>query len=142
MATELLLERKTLTDKSTVGEISINGRFQCYTLEDVVRSHKIKSQTAIPAGRYQIKITPSARFKRDLPLLLDVPEFEGIRIHPGNTDADTEGCILVGLTRKDNFIGESRRAFDQIFSSLRYWLTKGEVWITIKNPAGSPDWGG
>ena len=75
----------------------LDGRFGVLHLEDVVRQgEKVPGQTAIPEGIYTVQITFSNRFKRDLPLLLNVPNFEGIRIHPGNTDADTEGCILVG----------------------------------------------
>jgi len=72
-------------------------------------------QTAIPVGTYQIIITPSKRFGRLLPLLVSVPDFDGIRIHPGNKAEDTEGCILVGKTRSSDFIGRSREAFDELF---------------------------
>jgi len=87
------------TEKSTIGEMYVDGVFQCYTLEDKEREVKIKSETAIPKGTYDVIINMSNRFKKEMPLLLKVPNFEGVRIHSGNTNHDTEGCILVGKTR-------------------------------------------
>jgi hypothetical protein len=112
--------------------MNIDGAFECYTLEDVVRPNgeKVYGQTAIPEGRYQIKLTMSNRFKIVLPLLENVPNFEGVRIHPGNTAADTDGCILVGQTKTSNSIGSSRVAFDKLFSRLQ--AHKGEIWLTVK----------
>ncbi len=94
----LKLLRKTFTEESTIGVLSVNGTAECFTLEDKVRAVKIPGKTAIPAGIYEVTITFSDRFQKPLPLLLNVPNFAGIRIHPGNTAADTEGCILVGKT--------------------------------------------
>jgi len=116
---ELLLKRIHKTSTSTIGKLSVDGKFECYTLEDVERAVKIKNETAIPKGKYKVVITPSNRFKRDLPLLQNVPNFEGIRIHSGNTNHDTEGCILVGQTRATDFIGNSRKAFDKLFAKLK-----------------------
>lgn len=132
MAT-FLLQRKWATDKSTIGELSLDGKVMCFILEDVVRPEKIKGKTAIPAGNYKIIITPSSRFKRDLPLLLNVPNYEGIRIHPGNTAADTEGCLLPGIERSMDKVSASRIAFDHLFSTIRMLLRQGEVWIEIKD---------
>jgi hypothetical protein len=100
---ELRLTRKEFTDRSTIGELHVNGVFECFTLEDTVRPVKIKGETAIPEGRYEVVVNFSERFQRPLPLLLNVPNFEGVRIHPGNTDKDTEGCILVGWTKVSFF---------------------------------------
>ena len=83
---------------ATTGELYVDGKFVCYTLEDAIRKEKIKGVTAIPAGTYDVIINMSTRFKRLMPLLLNVPDFEGVRIHPGNTAEDTEGCIRVGLS--------------------------------------------
>ena len=88
---ELSLKRLWLSETTTVGTLAIDGTFECYTLEDKVREKKIKGITAIPAGRYKVIITESPRFKRPLPLQLNVPGFEGVRIHPGNDAGDTEG---------------------------------------------------
>jgi hypothetical protein len=95
--------RKVLTDKVTIGELYIDGVLLCYTLEDRDRflelnhSAKVKSQTAIPTGDYRVVISMSNRFKKLLPEILNVEGFLGIRIHSGNTEKDTEGCILVGM---------------------------------------------
>lgn len=116
----------------TLGRLIIGGTRFCFTCEDVVRDGpKVPGETAIPAGRYQVVITPSARFKRDLPLLLDVPGFSGIRIHPGNTAADTEGCILPGLGFDDAGVRLSVAAFDALFERIRAALASGEVWIDV-----------
>ena len=129
---ELTLQRKWLTEQSTIGELTIAGKFACYVLEDVVRANKIHGKTAIPAGRYRITLTPSARFKRVLPLLNDVPNYAGVRIHPGNTAADTEGCLLPGMARGNDVVTQSRLAFNAIFKQMLN--AKEEIWIEIINP--------
>jgi hypothetical protein len=115
---KLEVKRTTFTDKSTIGELSIDGESFCYTLEDVVRKEKIFGETAIPAGTYKIEFTFSPHFQRILPHLIDVPDYEGVRIHPGNTDADTEGCILVGSTKSVDFIGNSRTTFELLWDKI------------------------
>lgn len=96
---KLLLQRTRLLPDKTVGNLSINGKFYCFTLEDTVRPDGIKvmGQTAIPAGTYKVCVTWSNRFSKPLPQILDVPGFEGVRLHGGNTEADTQGCVLVGF---------------------------------------------
>lgn len=118
---QLLLERLQLDPDVTIGCLHVDGDFECWTLEDVVRAPgvKVKGATAIPAGTYRVDITWSNRFQQPMPLLLSVPMFEGIRIHPGNTQADTEGCILVGLDRLARSIGRSRKAYAALFAKLR-----------------------
>jgi hypothetical protein len=116
---KLALKRLHKTQNSTIGELTVDGLFQCYTLEDIEREVKIKSETAIPKGTYKVIINHSNRFKRLLPLLIDVPGFEGIRIHSGNSNHDTEGCILVGETRSKDLIGKSRKAFDKLFEKMK-----------------------
>lgn len=128
---ELLLKRKWFTDKSTIGELSVNGAFECYTLEDKVRTVKIAGRTAIPAGRYEVAVNFSNRFQKLMPLLLNVPNFEGIRIHSGNTQDDTDGCILVGKTRDTDFVGNSRSTFAALFAKIRAAVTSEKVFIRI-----------
>jgi hypothetical protein len=116
---ELNLKRLHKTAHETIGELYVDGVFECYTLEDKEREVKIKSETAIPKGTYKVIINISNRFKKTMPLLVDVPNFEGIRIHSGNTNHDTEGCILVGKTRGDDYIGGSRVAFAKLMEKLK-----------------------
>lgn len=129
---ELTLLRSHFLNACTIGTLRVDGKDAgVFTLEDVVREgEKIAGKTAIPAGRYRVVIDHSNRFGRDLPRLLDVPGFTGVRIHPGNTDADTEGCILVGYEWKGgDFIGRSRAAFDWLFVQLE--AAAGDIWLTI-----------
>lgn len=128
----LNLKRIEFTDDSTIGELSIDGTFECYTLEDKVRPVKVKGLTAIPAGDYEVIINYSARFKRQLPLLLNVPGFDGIRIHTGNTSKDTEGCILVGKTKGKDFIGLSKAAFNALFEKMKKASERGKIFIHIE----------
>ncbi|CAB4149203.1 hypothetical protein UFOVP531_56 [uncultured Caudovirales phage] len=122
------IKRLHKTANSTIGELLIDGVWECYTLEDIERDIKIKSETAIPRGTYKVIINQSNRLKRLLPLLLNVPNFEGVRIHAGNTNHDTEGCILVGQTRSKDFIGQSRKAFEKLFAKMQ---KAKEITLTI-----------
>lgn len=130
---KLELERIQTDPGVTIGSLRVDGDWAAWTCEDPVRPAgvKVHGQTAIPAGTYKVVITESARFKRPLPLLLDVPMFEGIRIHPGNTAADTEGCILVGMDRLGSSVGRSRLAFDALFTQIRGALNRREE-VTIE----------
>ena len=131
---ELKVLRKELTAKSTIGELHVDGKFECFTLEDAVRPVKIKGLTAIPAGVYEVVVNFSQRFQRPLPLLLNVPNFDGVRLHAGNTDADTEGCLLVGKTKGADFIGASRAAFDAVFAKIQRATAREKVFIEIAQP--------
>lgn len=129
---KLVLDRYDRTDTRTIGKVSINGEWFGYCLEDAIRPVKIPGETAIPFGRYQVVITFSQRFQRDLPILLEVPNFQGVRIHPGNTTEDTEGCILVGMRRGKDTIFESKRAVEALTWRMRQALAAGdEVWLDI-----------
>lgn len=94
----LYLIRSIYTPVNTIGDLLIDHRVFCHTLEDVVRkrgAQKVHGETAIPAGRYPVTLSMSNRFKRVTPEILNVPGFAGIRMHGGNTARDTEGCIIV-----------------------------------------------
>ena len=104
----------------TIGKLYIDGVYQCYTLEDVVRSGpKVAGATAIPTGEYKLVIDFSNRFQQRMPHILNVPSFEGVRIHCGNTSSDTEGCILLGsIWPGKNSVTGSRLAFNKVFPLL------------------------
>lgn len=117
---KLRLHRDDANAFRTHGRLFVNDVFTCYTLEDPIRPIKIPGTTAIPDGTYIVLLTYSNRFKRPMPLLRDVPGFEGVRIHPGNAVEDTEGCILVGQTRQKNTIGLSRAAYAALLAQLTF----------------------
>lgn len=124
----LTLKRNGSNKQATIGKLYVDDVFFCYTLEDVQRAVKIKHESAIPKGTYKVIISMSPRFKRLLPLLINVPGFDGIRIHPGNTAQDTDGCILVGQYTNEVFISNSAQTFNKLFDKIR-----GEdVLITIE----------
>lgn len=115
---KLTLVRDSSSETTTLGKLFVNDIFECFTLEDKVREIKYAGITAIPAGTYKVIVTWSPRFKRQLPLLIDVPGFDGVRIHPGNDHTDTEGCILVGTKIEGERILESRKAFDKLYAKI------------------------
>lgn len=131
---KLKLSRAQFEPTCTIGRLVVDDVMNCWTLEDYVRptgAPKVFGQTAIPAGTYQVIVTHSPHFGRDLPLLVNVPGFDGVRIHPGNTAADTEGCILVGMDRLADSIGRSRMAFDALFPKIVQAIAAGET-VTIE----------
>jgi hypothetical protein len=127
----LKLIRKFPAKDCVIGELYVNNQFECYTLEDIERPVKIAGVTAIPRGIYEVVITFSERFQKPLPLLLKVPDFDGVRIHPGNTSADTEGCILVGKTKGQNVIEQSKDAFNALFSKLEAASKNEKIFFEI-----------
>lgn len=103
----LILIRDTRTETAILGSLYLNGAFICYTLEN--------ASTLIPCGDYRVQNSKSPKFKRELPLIYNsttVKASRGIRIHRGNTFKDSQGCVLVGMSRdvKKNFITESTNA--------------------------------
>lgn len=118
----------------TIGRMFVDGDNYCFTLEDVVRPDGVKifGETAIPEGTYKVIVNYSNRFQKLMPLLVDVPNFQGVRIHPGNTAADTHGCILVGANKTDTTITNSRKVFDPLFDKIKTAFDAGEeIWLTI-----------
>lgn len=104
---KMLLKRRFLGDNYTIGTLYIDGIRFCDTLEDKNRDvnkngkfdkgeKKVQGETCIPYGTYKVSLNLSPRLKRPLPRLMDVPDFDGVLIHRGNTAKDTQGCILVG----------------------------------------------
>lgn len=135
---ELTLNRIFLGSSATIGELLVNDKHLCDTLEDRVRpeGEKVYGKTAIPEGTYEVKLTHSPRFKKILPEILNVPNFSGIRIHTGNSSKDTEGCILVGTWdgEKEDWVGNSRIAFDKLMTLLEEATNnKEKVTITVKS---------
>lgn len=134
---DLLLVRDTFNEHETLGKLFVDGEFLCDVLEDADRKldeggTKIKGVTAIPAGTYDVTIDMSTRFKREMPHILDVPGFEGVRIHTGNTDEDTEGCLIVG-TRYGHCVTKSRDAFSELWPRLQAAIGAGEnVSLTVE----------
>ena len=119
---DIRLRRFEFGTNYTIGKLYVDDVYFCFTLEDKVREPgvKVDGQTAIPYGTYPVIIDYSTHFNMDLPHVLNVPGFEGIRIHTGNTDADTEGCILVGTTwAGKDFVGNSKFAFEPLFEKLK-----------------------
>ena len=131
------LHRHWFTEESTSGILRVDGTWFCWTLEDVARAEgvKVAGATCIPAGEYTIVLDYSSRFQRIMPHILDVPRFLGVRIHAGNTDKDTEGCILVGCERAPDHVWRSRDAFDALFVKMKDAVdVKGEkIHLAITN---------
>lgn len=126
---KLVLDRCWLTAKATVGKLSIDGVFECFTVEDRYRpppEPKVPRETCIPIGTFDVKLVLSPRFQVVMPRLLNVPGFEGILIHTGNTAADSEGCIVVGLERLPERVEHSREAYRALFLKLAAAQGRGE----------------
>lgn len=143
---EIVLRRVRLFPDRTAGQLYINGEFFCFTLEDTMRevpgkpveSWKQFATTAIPIGNYQITLENSPRFGPETLTIPNVPGFKGIRIHSGNTEKDTEGCILVGFKVLETGVilgGTSIPAKNELRQRVKNAIAKGEkVSLTIQNP--------
>jgi hypothetical protein len=133
---EITVARKEFTDNSTIGELSINGKFFCYTLEDKDRhlesgGTKVWGVTCIPRGIYNLILSFSNRFQKYLPEILNVPQFEGIRIHNGNVASSSEGCILLGNTKSKDFVGNSVVTLNKFLAEIKAVEKKEKVVIKI-----------
>lgn len=136
---KLRLERTMLHSDFTKGSLYINDKFFCNTLEDTDRKmelnikSKVYGKTAIGRGQYQVIISKSKRFGKDLLEVLRVDGFEGIRIHAGNTSKHTEGCILVGEAKEDekDWITNSQATYNKLHQIVEKALETGEL-VSIK----------
>jgi hypothetical protein len=141
---EIILQRIKYNETATIGDLLIDGAPFCHTLEDKDRDllktmpltdiaqKKIHGKTAIPKGKYEVALTFSNRFQKVMPQLLDVPGFAGIRIHAGNTSADTEGCILVGSKATgDDFITESKKTYQTLLGVLTQVAHTEKIFLTV-----------
>lgn len=140
---KLTLRRIALRPTYTIGKLYIDDVYFCDTIEDTVRDlnkngkfdngeKKLHSKTAIPYGTYEIKWTYSPRFKKYTPQLMNVPSFEGIRIHAGNTSADTEGCLILGENKQVGKVLNSRATINKFYPIIKEACSKGKVTIEIK----------
>lgn len=128
---KLRIIRNPVKGKPTMGELWIDGVFFCYTLEDEdrgleqamplgkIKELKVYGDTAIPYGRYAVRLTNSVKFNRLLPLIVNVNGFDGVRIHRGNFKKDTLGCPLVGFEKGDFAVLDSRRAEIELIRRLK-----------------------
>ena len=157
---KLTVVRTQFGADATNGLLFINGIFECFTLEDEVRDVKVHSETAIPLGEYEIKLRTvggfhakyteryGAAFHKGMLELQDVPNFQYILIHTGNTDQHTAGCLLVGETQqdldkgKDGFVGGSGDAYKKMYPKVLKCLLSGEKvtieYTTIQNLLEKP----
>lgn len=149
---ELLLQRIARRDTYTIGRLYIDGQYFCDTCEDTDRglrqdlplsvnqAKKRRGVTAIPVGRYRVTLgVKSSKYSKKkqydftggyLPRLVNVPAFDGILIHIGNTAADSEGCILVGRNTKVGMVLESTKTFKALYEVLR--KAPSPIYITVK----------
>lgn len=142
---KLTLNRKFKGQTYTIGDLSIDGKFFCNTIEDVVRelpatcpdtscgrsctcAEKVYAKTAIPAGTYKVTLQYSSRYKKKMPYLHDVPHFLGILVHSGNTEVDSAGCIIVGKNTVKGKVLESRATFQELYAILD---SEGDITIQI-----------
>ncbi len=119
------------------GKLFIDGRYFGETLEDTDRELekggvKVYGESAIPRGRYPVVVSVSRRFGREMPEVLDVPEFSGIRIHGGNTEHDTLGCPLLGQVRTATGVANCKGINDRLLMTLKAAIQRGEdVWLLV-----------
>lgn len=141
---ELTLKRIAKRDTYTIGKLYVDGEYFCDTLEDKdrgltsdmslveIKKIKVKSKTAIPTGRYKVTMNMSTRFKKIMPQILSVPGFDGIRIHSGNTSADTEGCVLLGQNKVVGKVINSRTYTNKLYQIISDKVKKETIYITIE----------
>lgn len=139
---EIFIKRVDLQPERTIGLFEYSGVTN-FCLEDTdrnlkqdmplagIKAIKVPGSTAIPYGRYEVGISYSNRFKKIMPIVFNVPGFEGIRIHSGNTEHDTDGCPLIGLNRTKSAVTESRIAYGRFFEWLEKTLKSEKVFLNV-----------
>ncbi len=137
------LKRIAKKETYTIGKLYIDGVYFCDTIEDKdrglnqamsindIKKKKVYGETAIPTGTYKLVIDYSNRFKKNMAHILNVPGYEGIRIHTGNSAKDSLGCIIVGKNKVVGKVIESRDTYNQLFPILQKAFKEGEIKITI-----------
>ena len=140
---KLRLERRYRCNNYCIDKLYINNEYFSDALEDPDRSLtdsmsleeikriKIKDNTCIPYGTYNVTITYSPRFKRNLPLINNIKGFDGIRVHSGNTPQDTEGCVLLGFNKIKGQVIDSKVTVNKFIDIVQKALNKGEK-VTIE----------
>lgn len=139
---KLELKRIALRDTYTIGNLYIDGVYFCDTIEDKVRDlnkngvfdngeFKVKGETAIPYGTYEVVWAYSPRFKRYTPRLLNVKSFAGVLIHGGNTARDTEGCIILGQNKIKGKVINSKEFVNKLYPIIKNACQKGKVIIEV-----------
>lgn len=138
----ITLRRIAFKPKYTIGKLYIDGNYVCDTIEDTdrnlddsmiedeIKKKKVYGETAIPYGTYPVRITYSNKFKKMLPLVENVKGFSGIRIHSGNTEKDSLGCIIVGKNKKVGMVLDSRVTMDKLMNIMT--STKENIYILIR----------
>lgn len=135
MILELLRDEEA--PSKTFGKLFVDGKYFGETLEDKDRDleaggEKVYGETAIPRGRYRVRVSMSRRFKREMPEVLDVPGFEGVRIHGGNTEEDTLGCPLLGQVRTATGVANCKGINDRLLLTLKAAEQRGEeIWLEV-----------
>lgn len=136
---QLTMQREPSVDNATLSVLYNGSDAICDICEDQVREvvgqpvseWKVHGATAIPAGTYRVTFENSARFGPGTLTVNGVPGFEGIRIHPGNTAANTEGCLLPGARNSDSTVGASRAHLAELRALVRGAIDNGEE-VTIE----------
>lgn len=144
----ILLRREILIESHTMGSLYVDDSFFCYTLEDPLREQftekgwewrsefKVYGKTAIPSGTYEVAVTYSNKFRRRMPLIMNVPDFVGIRFHTGRTVANTEGCPLLGRARDTDkgLLWDGDSLTEQLSVFIDGASKRGKVFCEIRNP--------
>jgi len=141
---EIRISRKWRKPKYTIGKLYVDGVAFCDTLEDTdrglsqdmpiadIKAKKVRGETAIPTGTYNMAWTYSPRFKKMMPLIDDVPGFTGIRIHAGNTPEDSSGCILCGENKQVGKVLNSRTMINKLYPLIEQACKTEGCIITIE----------